>query len=531
MTATAAAAADVPADLAVVQPLDPVVSDHADRIVPDLEGLRDTQIQTRDRVGAVWERVKGDEVIRKDFDGAQIRAVTMCGRVANRVMELLGDSPDFIRVMSIGDVDLPAFIEPAIRDIYERAHAYHMEMLAKTGTCYDLASQGAEEARGEMIRYFDSHYGFSDVPGLSQKLMKNSTITNGGMRALDDIVTGLIKRTQDRRALRVEGEVSHPQDRRRNIDRRQRRVLDGSAPLNRTRPAFIYPDNSFGTWKAIVNLRGQGGKVADLHELQTSQENRLHLTADDVHAFYDANFRDDKGCNAEGALMQDTWYITPVGNPSGTKSTHLLETCSTIIERNPRAIIILDSVYVRTLSPEVARDLYAEVLQNPLLLDRIIIVESFSKTHGLCGERIGTYMSANSELFGTIQNVNMTLSAGNGHYRSAMVRALCNTSNDQEQAVCGLHEFWAEERRGLHQYLLGDGKFPHLFDQDQSHITEDDLQTTLGLYLFVKLQPGVGEKEVLSETGCLGTETPMKSGRYMRFSVGKITSPTFASTH
>lgn len=518
------ASVHAPGEQVALRQVDPTVADHANRIVPELEALRGVHLNTQDRIRAVWERVAADDKINKEFAGAAIRAATMRGRVANRVMELLGDRPDFIQMMSIGDVDLPSFVKPTIDDIYGRAHQQHVANLEEHGTCYDLASKGLEKARRAMVEYFDPHYGFSNVPGMIEALTKNACITNGGMRALDDIVTGMIKRAQDRRSPQsdiVAGATPRAPDRRRPT---QARPPD-SAPSydRRTRPRFIYPDNSFGTWGQILNLRSSNGQVADLERLPTSQDNRLHLGPKDVADFYTRN-------NPETGPKQDTWYITPVGNPSGTKMTpsQLFATCNAIIDRNPQAIIILDSVYVRTLPPEKARELFAGVINMPAIMDRVIIVESFSKTHGLCGERIGTYMSINPELFDAVQNVNMTLSAGNGHFRSAIVQALCDTSADQETAVRSLHEFWAQERRGLRQYLLGNDSFAHIFDPDQSHIVNDDLENPLGLYLFVKLLPGISSSDVLYTTGCLGVETNMTSGTYMRFSVGKSTEPAFA---
>lgn len=474
----------------LLREIDPDVVGHADRIVVGLEELRGVQLSTRELVRMVWERVSADAAINDEFHGAQIRLVTMQGRVANRIMALLGHQPDFMQMMSIGDVDLPDFAKTAMADVIQREAHYRVEYFNKHGAPYDLTSKGSEEARRAMVGYFDEHYGFSEVPGLSEALAVNSCITNGGMRALDDIATGFIKSS-------------------------------GSKGL---RPRFMSPDNSFGTWWEILETRGGAHQeLADVTRIGTSQEARLHLTADDVEGFYAED-------GADQAKHQDLWYITPVGNPSGTKMTpdQLFETCSAIIAKRPQATIVLDAVYVRTLPADKARALFANIIQTPEILDRVIFVESFSKTHGLCGERLGSFMASNPDVFTGPMNANMKLSAGNGHSRSALVRALCDTSADQEQAMRSLHEFWANERRGLYQYLIGNGDFTEIFDPDQSHITEEDLRDPLGLYLFVKLRPGVEVQNVLLATGCLGVFTQMGSGTYMRLSVGKFTKPTFA---
>ncbi len=171
----------------------------------------------------------------------------------------------------------------------------------------------------------------------------------------------------------------------------------------------------------------------------------------------------------------------------------------------------------------------AGVLHDPLVRDRVVILESFSKTHGFCGERIGVYTSPNDEIFGRIQNLNMTLSAGNGRYRSALAEALATPTPVQAQKLRELHQFWGQERKGLYQYLIGSGNFDDIFEPDQPHILQDQLDEPLGLYVFLRLRPGVHTKDVLIKTGCLGVETTMGDGStWMRFAVGKITKPTYS---
>ena len=65
-------------------------------------------------------------------------------------------------------------------------------------------------------------------------------------------------------------------------------------------------------------------------------QNKLHLSKDEVKQFY----------RTHPAHSHESWYITPVGNPSGTKMTpiQLTVTIEAIAEQNPKAVIILDSV-------------------------------------------------------------------------------------------------------------------------------------------------------------------------------------------
>jgi aspartate/methionine/tyrosine aminotransferase len=417
----------------------------------------------------------------------------MCGEVAREVLLLIGESPDHIGLMSIGDVDLPDFAREVARQMMESAHEHHSALVEEEGFGYDLSSKGSERARESMIKYFDRHYGFSEVPGLMEKLSFNATIVGGGMRGLDDIATAMVSIAEAE-----------------------------STPEKPKKHRFIHPDNSFGTWHSIVDLRSNKGKTAEVHKVPTDQKNLLHLSPEQVDEFYEANPIDD--------AHNDSWCITPVGNPSGTyiDADALAESCKRIVKHNPKVKIILDCTYVRTLKPEISKKLVAGIIGDPQVLDRVVFIESFSKTHGFSGERLGTYFSANPDIYNGIQNLNMMLSAGNGRQKSALVLALTNPTDEQEAKIGELHEFWARERKGLCAYLLKSGNFGELFEEDQTHITEEQMDSPLGLYVLIKLKPGITRNKVLEETGCLGVETKMSSGNYIRFSVGKIKTPTYA---
>ncbi len=478
----------------VDRPKDSTVVAHAERIVMGHPEFRGDYETVRDKVKAVVAQIFDDVEIRDHFIGAEIRWTAICGEVAREVLSLIGESPDHIGLMSIGDVDLPDFAREVAIQIIEAAHEHHRALLDEEGFGYDLTSKGSERARASMINYFDRHYDFSSVPGLKEKLIRNSTIVGGGMRGLDDIATAMVA-TAERE----------------------------STPENPKRHRFIHPDNSFGTWHAIADLRSHRGAAAEVHKIPTDQKNLLHLTPEQVNDFYAKN-------PANGA-NNDSWCITPVGNPSGTyiDATTLSEICKRIVKHNPRAKIILDCTYMRTLKTEIAQQLIAGIIHVPEVLGRVVFLESFSKTHGFSGERLGAYFSANPDIYNPIQNMNMMLSAGNGRQKSALVLALTQTTDEQEAVIKKLHEFWANERKGLYTYLMGHGNFGHLFEEEQSHIRPDQLNGPLGLYVLVKLKPGVEGKQVLLETGCLGVETNMPSGKYIRFSVGKIKTPTYAN--
>lgn len=467
---------------------------HAIRIFSEKKSiLEKTKTSVKKTFSSLVDIVFSDTLISEQFQGMKIRHTAMCGEVIKEIMALAGFKNDDIHMMSYGDVELPDDIENNILGIIARSSVEHMRLLMECGTGYDLTARGSHKARAALIEYLNTFYGFYDNDEYPETVMRDvlinqCTIINGGMRALDDFAATFIH----------------------------------YAFTSKRTVRFISPDNSFPTWFAVIKNHTQNGKLGDIYTISTDPANRLHLCRDDVETFYGA-FASN---NVEKFL--DVWCITPVGNPSGTTMIpeQLKETITAIIKANPRAIIILDCAYVRTLRRSRARALMAQIFEDDSLHKNIIILESFSKTHGLCGERIGCFFTSNNELYTVLQNYNTTISSGNGRYKDALALVLATPTEDETKTVKKLHRFWAHERKGLYYYLM-DPRFSDLFEENQLHLTEDQLNEPLGIYVFLKLKKGIDVKEVFKKTKCLGVETDMGSGKYVRFAVCKMKKHTF----
>lgn len=471
----------------------PDIGMHARRLLPEIQKkIALIQDHTSEQVRrAVLEPIFNDGVIRQNFKGAEIRYVTMCGLVAKHVLGILGEDPNIITLMAIGDVTLPSFIRPLVDNLRKKADAHEEYLTAEEemGYGYDLSAKGYKKAREIAFKNWDKYYQFSESgdPDMMNSLAENSTIVPGGMHALTVM----------------------------------KKSLDDLAESKNLTKRYIYPDNSFGTWKAIAK-ESKNNPNSKTYEIPTNQADRLHLTAAKVHEFYAGN-------EIEG--NDDTWYITPVGNPSGTAMSkeQLVETCEAILDHNPEASIILDCVYLRTMEVETANELISGVIKNPRIMNRALFIESLSKTHGITGLRVGMFFSANKELYDAVQNSDMTAYAGHGHRLSALMMAFLDDPNGEyENEFKKLHRFWAAERKGLHDYLIKSGDFSDLFDDNQDHIIQEQLDDPLGLYLFLKLKDGVTKMDIYAKTGCFGVENTIGSGKYMRFAVGKITEPTYS---
>ena len=212
----------------------------------------------------------------------------------------------------------------------------------------------------------------------------------------------------------------------------------------------------------------------------TKQKNLLHLSPEEIDAFYSNPKNDAKN-------VRDIWYLLPVGNPSSTADSkeNLAETCRAVIKHNPDAVIILDCAYVRTMSHKRSKDQLSEVMNDETILNRVVFIDSFSKTHGYCGFRSGTYFSYNDELFQQILGYDRTMGQGHGIGNAAFVKAICDTDEDmEEKTVEKLKEFWSLERLGLYNFLMKpENEFIHLFADDQSHIIPELIENLTSIYL------------------------------------------------
>jgi hypothetical protein len=444
-----------------------------------------------DVLTAVW---KNPEVTAVCPD-LVIRLTSLRGQVSRIVWEGLGNDPNEINILAVGTTDIPQHLKSYhgfLHRFYQKISDCQRKMASEEAINfpigYDLMSQGSEDARSAVLTLFNDHFGFSSSQ-LSEAI-RCSAITCGGMRGLKDLADSCVEH----------------------------------AKKSKLRHRFIQPDNSFGTWFNIVDstvfssVDNVSQRDQHIITIPTKPENKLHLHASDVVAFYQNN----KGGRQHGTF--DTWYITPVGNPSGTKIEGLHECCQEILKHNPDALIILDSVYVRTLSISDARKIMTPIISDNQLMKSVIFLDSFSKSHGLCNERLGIYYTLNSSLFTRHHTANIAFSAGPGRIKDFQFLALGNATEADKQGIRDLHDFWAKERRGLYYFLM---KYQDLFEEKQLHIRDEDLKNPLGLYILLKTKPDINALKVFMKTGILGVDTKMKSGLHIRFSVGTCLNPYF----
>lgn len=458
------------------------------------------RLTTEDIRRKIYDAVSGLESLRRTMGTAKIRLASMVSLVSERVYQLLKnqgvfpDGPEHaFENMTLGDVNVPETIFPYLVSIIERAAKLMIPQDSKS-TKYEKIGQGNPVARELLIKnLLDPHYGFSEIPGLSEKLIEKTILTMGGMNALERFVENRV---------RVGFKPGKPGE-----------------PIKKGR--FVMADTRYDTYEQIIGKKSYGGFCADSFKIKTTQKDLHHPTAESVHAFYNEHPVDPDH-------PVETWYLTPVGNPTSTAMTpeQLFSVCEAIVKRNPKAVIILDCAYVRTLRAERARKLMQPVLHNEIIRKQIFFVDSLSKSHGVPGYRAGFCFTENEEVFASLRGDDLLMSAGRGVPLSALISATAQMTEAEKKAIEVLHEHWGRKRKRLHEELIQSRKYHEIFADEQEHIRLEDLEEPMGLYLFLKLKPGVTAKDVAIRTGIMGVDVTLGKDeqgqdiRYMRFSVG-----------
>ncbi len=133
----------------------------------------------------------------------------------------------------------------------------------------------------------------------------------------------------------------------------------------------------------------------------------------------------------------DGLYLMPVTNPTGRtlQPARLRQFLGAFLDRWPHAGIILDSVYVR-LHPEHAT-LLEWYREDPRFAERVIFVDSLSKTCGVTGLRAGVVLTKAADFAGGITRYAQNIMAGPSNLMQAMSLALLApyvTGNEDLQA-------------------------------------------------------------------------------------------------
>jgi aspartate/methionine/tyrosine aminotransferase len=169
----------------------------------------------------------------------------------------------------------------------------------------------------------------------------------------------------------------------------------------------------------------------------------------------------------------DSVYLMPINNPTGRtlQPEQMREFVDAILDRWPRATVILDSVYVR-LHPD-HRQLLSWYPEDPRYAEAVLFIDSLSKTHGVTGLRSGAILTRSSVLQDGIVRYAQNVMAGPSNAMQAATASLLAAflSGDDELVE---HRIRLQMRIGRHlqrrrRLLMSEAfdRFRGLFDSEQ----------------------------------------------------------------
>jgi aspartate/methionine/tyrosine aminotransferase len=192
-------------------------------------------------------------------------------------------------------------------------------------------------------------------------------------------------------------------------------------------------------------------------------------------------------------------YVCVVGNPTGRAyaADELAALMAAIVKRNPAALILLDSVYLRTLPTAAAAALW-KVMTAPATQANAIIFDSLSKTYGRTGLRSGVVFLANERLEQSIVDFMQSELAGLSY--AMQIEAVGLLRLVTENAVQALaREIAARRARFLSKSLPNYAEYFVPRAKQPLLPAEDHWQG--GMYALLRLRNNVQALDFFIETG------------------------------
>gem|GEM_PF-1915595 len=194
----------------------------------------------------------------------------------------------------------------------------------------------------------------------------------------------------------------------------------------------------------------------------------------------------------------------------------MFEVLKYISDTDKNAIFLMDNVYVGILRVEESRGLFAKIFQHTEILERIIFLESLSKTLGATGIRIGWIWSTNTLFSENIKKTVILKKAGFSKVLDGLAVHLLSDLEQIDTFQNRVYDFWSTQRLAFVEYIREN--YPQFFDFESS----PPIFERQGIYVFLKIRDNYPVQDIFALTGMIGVGITLSDGNYIRYAFGNV---------
>lgn len=412
--------------------------------------------ETINRKGILKELFQNNELKQKFVN--EIRRSTIIGQITNEILQKF-EQNNLCKILAIWDVAYFWELKNNWEDLIQIS-LKNIDVQNLSG--YDLSWQWSDKLRNSLYNYMKLYYDFSKIEkNISSDIIPTYGATDGFVSILDTI-----------------------------------KNIYPNKKIN-----FIYPEASF-----MANV-----KIAE-HILW--EQNIIKINKPTLDNFF---FTEEEIPSFKDAII-NIYYITSVWNPTGNKidSKKLFGILSHISINDKNSIFLMDNVYVGILKEKESKDLFSKIFENSEVLQKIIFLESLSKTLWTTGIRIGWIWSINS-LFS--ENIKKTVILKKAGFSKILDELAVNLLSDLEKInnfQNEVYDFWSSQRLKFLEFIKEN--YSHFFDFEASAPVLD----RQWIYIFLKVKNWFNIQEIFAETWLIWVGITLSDGDYIRYAFWNI---------
>ncbi len=265
---------------------------------------------------------------------------------------------------------------------------------------------------------------------------------------------------------------------------------------------FIYPEASFvASIKIAENILWKDNLI----QILKPSKNNFFITTKQI-----------KNLNLKKENI-NIYYITPVWNPTGQKiDSKIFNNLIKNISKEKNSIIILDNVYMGILHNKISKEMFDKVFLNSKIMNKIIFVESLSKTLWTTWFRFGWIWTFNDIFASELKRNTILKKAWFSKILNEFVINLLSNLDEIKKFQDQTYNFWSSQRLNFFKFI----KLKHsdLFDFNLS----PKISSREWIYILLKVKEWFSIEDIFAKTWIIGVWINLSDWLYIRYAFWNI---------